>query len=60
MAPFAVAGGIIYYIRSKSSRLEVFSVSTIALSIALIGLDLVSDFIFVILLLSGAFFNVTG
>ena len=60
MIPFAVVGGVIYYIRSKSNSLEVLSVSSIAFNTAVLGLDLVSDLIFVVLLLSGAFLKLTG
>jgi len=60
MIPFACFGGAVHYIRSRSTATEPIAASSIVLSTAMLGLDLVSDLLFIILMARGAFLPVTG
>jgi hypothetical protein len=60
MIPFAFIGSGIYYVRSKTSSLESLSVISTSLGLAVTGLDLISDAIFILFLLGGSFIAVTA
>jgi len=60
MIPFAFVGAAIYYVRSRTGSVETLSVFSISLGLATTALDLVSDAIFIIFLLSGNFITVTA
>lgn len=58
--PFAFIGAAIYYVRSRTSSVETLSLMSMSLGFAITGLDLISDAIFIIFLLSGSFIIVTS
>lgn len=60
MIPFAFIGSLVYYARSKTSSVEDLSFVSVSLGFAITGLDLTSDVVFVIFLLSGSFVTVTA
>lgn len=60
MIPFALTGSLLYYIRSRTSNLETFSLVSVTVGLAVTGLDLISDMIFIIFLLNGNFIPVTS
>jgi len=60
MAPFAFIGTTIYYVRSRTGSLESLSLISTSVGLAITGLDLISDSIFIIFLLTGSFIAVTA
>ena len=60
MIPFAFIGSAIYYVRSRTSSLESLSLVSTSMGLAVTGLDLMSDIIFILFLLSGSFIAVSA
>jgi len=58
MIPFFLIGGVFYFVRSRSSKVETLSYLSISVHMAIFGLDLMSDAIFIVLLMDGHFLAV--
>jgi len=53
MIPSSCVGGLIYLIRSSCSSIETISFVSVVMIITLVGLDYMSDLIFIVYLLNG-------
>jgi len=53
IVPFFCFGGLIFFIRSRSSNVEAISLLSVIISISIAGLDFLSDGVFLVFLLSG-------